>query len=388
MTASAAPFLRVSPPGPVIQATTTRAAVILSELRGHGFDFFTGVPCSALSALINGAQTDGFLTATSEGEAVALAGGSWLAGRHPVVMLQNSGLGNAVNPLTSLIEPCRIPLLLIVSWRGEPGRHDEPQHRVMGAVLPDLLRLVGVEPAFLDEGIGAATEGGGARALIARLGELAEESAFAVPASGQPPRGPAVDWDLRRGGARSSRYEVLEAIVAGAGDDTGIVSTTGKCSRELFTIVDRPQHFYTVGSMGFCSAIALGVSLHTDRRVIAVDGDGAALMHLGNFATIGARAPRNLVHVVLDNGVHDSTGGQETSAPFVDFARVAAACSYATASRCDDAGGLAEALARTRGLRGPHFIHVAIPPGSRSPLARPDVPPDAVARRFREFVLG
>ena len=368
----------------------------MSALDERGFDFFTGVPCSSLAALMNRVRS--FLVATNEGEAVALAAGSWLAGRRPVVMLQNSGLGNAVNPLTSLAVPFRIPLLLIVSWRGEPGLEDEPQHRLMGAILPDLLPMLSVDTrvmpddprameAALDSALASMNGRALPSALIARQHALVEEAASAAAA---PP-----SWnnrgtvrDLRGHGAPPSRYDVLERVVAGLDDATAIVSTTGKCSRELYTIADRPQHFYQVGSMGFAAAIAAGVAMHTSRAVVALDGDGAALMHLGNMATIGARAPRGLTQVLLDNGVHDSTGGQPTISPSIDFAGVAQACGYRTAWRCDDVAGFAEALAATRGEAGPHLIHVAIRPGSRSPLPRPKIAPDEVARRFRAFVTG
>src|SRR6185369_12618585 len=136
-----------------------------------------------------------------------------------------------------------------------------------------------------------------------------------------------------------SRLALLERFLACAPEDACVIATTGRCGRELFTLADRPQHLYQVGSMGCASAMALGLALSTPKRVVVLDGDGAALMHLGNVATFGARAPRRLTHVVIDNGVHDSTGGQSTVSASVDFAAVALACGYATGSRVDDLGG-------------------------------------------------
>ena len=166
------------------------------------------------------------------------------------------------------------------------------------------------------------------------------------------------------------------------------MATTGKCGRELFTLADRPQHLYQVGSMGCASAMGLGVALHTPRPVVVLDGDGAALMKLGNLATIGSRAPANLVHVVLDNGVHDSTGGQATVSPNVDFAAVALACGYASGASADSLAGFERALAATHTEPGPHLIHVRIAPGSLANLGRPTIKPPEVARRFRQFLTG
>ena len=181
---------------------------------------------------------------------------------------------------------------------------------------------------------------------------------------------------------------MLERFLAIVPDAAGVVATTGKCGRELFTLADRPQHLYQVGSMGGASAMGLGVALHTPRPVVVLDGDGAALMKLGNLATIGSRAPANLVHVVLDNGVHDSTGGQATVSANVDFAAVALACGYASGASCDSLRGFEQALAATRDHPGPHLIHARIAPGSMAKLGRPTIKPPEVARRFRRFLAG
>ena len=165
-----------------------------------------------------------------------------------------------------------------------------------------------------------------------------------------------------------------------------IIATTGKCGRELFTLADRPQHFYQVGSMGCASAMGLGVACNVDRPVVVLDGDGAALMKLGNLATIGAYRPRNLIHLLLDNGVHDSTGGQPTVSAGVGFASIATACGYARAFAVDSLAGMSTALADSFRGEGPTLIHARIKPGSISPLGRPTIPPVEVAERFRRFL--
>jgi phosphonopyruvate decarboxylase len=167
---------------------------------------------------------------------------------------------------------------------------------------------------------------------------------------------------------------------------TAIIATTGKCGRELFTLADRPQHLYQVGSMGGASGMGLGVALNVDRPVVVLDGDGAALMKLGAFATIGAYAPKNLIHVVLDNGVHDSTGGQQTVSASVDFAAVALDCGYAYAASCDDVEGFEQAWRGARG--GPSLIHLRVAPGSMEKLGRPTISPADVARRFKSFLAS
>jgi phosphonopyruvate decarboxylase len=179
---------------------------------------------------------------------------------------------------------------------------------------------------------------------------------------------------------------VLERLLRIVDDDTGIIATTGKCGRELFTIADRPQHLYQVGSMGGATGMGLGVALNTERPIVVLDGDGAALMKLGTFATVGAYAPRNLIHIVLDNGVHDSTGGQATVSASVDFAAVALACGYAWAASANTLDGFEAALMAAQEGPKPALIHMRIAPGSMAKLGRPTITPGDVARRFKTFL--
>ncbi len=375
------------------------ADAFLGPAASRGFDFYTGVPCSFLTPIINrviGDPAIRYVGCASEGEAVAVAAGAWLAGRRTVTMCQNSGLGNMVNPLTSLNHPFRIPALLIVTWRGQPGLEDEPQHELMGEITARLLDTMRVPHLPFP-----AAQGEVATALDAALGSMEEDSLpFALimtkdavrddgldqPAPAVP--APGEGADLCTGGARPRRVAALVRLLAVLPDAAAVIATTGKCGRELFTLADREQHLYQVGSMGGASAMGLGVALNTGRPVVVLDGDGAALMKLGNLATIGAYAPANLIHIVLDNGVHDSTGGQATVSSSVDFAQAALACGYPRAASADDLDGFERALAAALANPGPCLVHLRIARGSIGNLGRPTVAPSEVARRFRNFLAA
>lgn len=365
----------------------------------RGFDFYCGVPCSFLTPLINRVISDpklNYVGAASEGEAVAIAAGAWLAGRKSVAMCQNSGLGNMINPLTSLNWPFRIPGLVIVTWRGQAGLKDEPQHELMGEITAEMLDVIRVPhapfptaasqiEAALENAETSMAETGLPYALIMEKGSVAAEP-LDQPA---PPASPSGQLEDRTNGSeRPARAQALKAVLAGAPDDAAIIATTGKTGRELFTLNDRPQQLYQVGSMGCAGAMGLGVALNSTRPVIVIDGDGAALMKMGALATIGAYAPQNLVHLILDNGVHDSTGGQATVSPGVSFAAAAQACGYRTSYLCDSLTGFEDSLRDALAGLKPGLIHLRTAPGSMSPLGRPTVKPVEVARRFRDFLAS
>jgi phosphonopyruvate decarboxylase len=374
-----------------------QANEFLSAARKSGFDFYTGVPCSYLTALINRLSGDpaiGYVGATSEGEAVGIAAGAWLAGRMPVVMCQNSGLGNTVNPLTSLNHAFKIPSLLIVTWRGQPGHHDEPQHAVMGQVMHELLNAIHIPHDTFPQS--AELLAGTLSEALDHMNDNRLPFALVTPKdtfehqelgeSDRPQSQPGQLFDYRGGNQRPTRISILDAVLGIVPENAGLIATTGKCGRELFTLADRRQHLYLVGSMGCASAVGLGVSLNVPNPVVILDGDGAALMKMGNLATIGAYAPNNLVHVLLDNGVHDSTGGQPTVSNYVQFADVAIACNYHTAAECDDVQGFDSAMKAALSSAGPHLVRAHIRPGSLEKLGRPTIGPTAVADRFREFL--
>ncbi|EFL30520.1 phosphonopyruvate decarboxylase [Streptomyces viridochromogenes DSM 40736] len=375
------------------------AADLVAGLTGLGVTTVAGVPCSYLTPLINRVISDPatrYLTVTQEGEAAAVAAGAWLGGGLGCAITQNSGLGNMTNPLTSLLHPARIPAVVITTWRGRPGEKDEPQHHLMGRITGDLLDLCDMEwsliPDTTDE---LHTAFAACRASLAHrelpYGFLLPQGVVAdEPLNETAPRsatGQVVRYARPgRSAARPTRIAALERLLAELPRDAAVVSTTGKSSRELYTLDDRDQHFYMVGAMGSAATVGLGVALHTPRPVVVVDGDGSVLMRLGSLATVGAHAPGNLVHLVLDNGVHDSTGGQRTLSSAVDLPAVAAACGYRAVHACTSLDDLSDALATALATDGPTLVHLAIRPGSLDGLGRPKVTPAEVARRFRAFV--
>ncbi len=376
------------------------AEAFLDALSARGYGPIVGVPCSFLSGLINTAMgRRGYLAANNEGEAVAIAAGAALAGQRPVVMFQNSGLGNAVSPLTSLNFPFRIPLLLIVTHRGQPGIHDEPQHELMGQITEPLLRLQHIEcapfPAFAGD-IAPCLDQAGAEmarthlpfALVLPKGGIAD--APEPPAGG----GPAPRPGERLPGADSAmptalrRADAIATVADAAPPEAALIATTGKIGRELFTLRERAGNLYLVGSMGCAGSVGLGVALHTRKPVVVLDGDGAALMRLEALVSIGHYRPDNLVHVVLDNGMHESTGGQPSLSNTVRLADAALACGYVTATSLVDPVALSTHLRRALATPGPHLIHQRVLPGSLEPLGRPTLGPPQVKERFMAFLRG
>lgn len=380
-----------------VRQTVISGSRFVQEASARDINFYVGVPCSFLTPLLNSVISNGaskYVGATSEGEAVAVAAGAWLAGKKTVVMCQNSGLGNAINPLTSLNATFQIPLLLITTWRGRPGEPDAPQHSLMGEITRDLLETIRVPHLLfpsdcenlglvLDEAIDSMRSSRLPFALVLSKDQIVDETLSEI----SPQVVDRVAWQrFRSGGKQPTRAQALECLTAFLDDDIALIASTGKCGRELFTISDRPQNFYLVGSMGCASAVALGVALNYHHRVVVLDGDGSALMKLGNLATIGAQSPSNLVHVVLDNGVHDSTGGQLTASSNVDFAGVAANCGYRNVMQCDTLDSFGRAVEMALRVAGPVMIHMNILPGSLEELQRPTIDPPSLALRFREFL--
>ncbi|MEU9474381.1 phosphonopyruvate decarboxylase [Streptomyces sp. NPDC048191] len=373
-----------------------QARDFVHDALGRGYDWYAGVPCSFLTPFINyviGDGAIGYVSAANEGDAVAIAAGTWIGGHRGIAMMQNSGLGNALNPLTSLLHTFRIPVLLICTHRGAPGVDDEPQHDLMGRVTGPLLDTVHVpwtrfpsDPAeisaVLDEADHRAAERR-AYALVLEKGSCAPHPPAPAAAAPRPTPVPVEGrGHVLTAAERGSRQEALEAIVAASDEPrTVVVATTGYTGRELYAIADRPNHLYMVGSMGCASSLGLGLALaRPDLRVVVADGDGAALMRMGNLATIGAYLPKNLLHVVLDNEAHDSTGAQATVSSRIDLAGVAAACGYRRVLRTDSATELREFL-RTPEQDGPYFAHMKIRTGTRGTLPRPALrPPDVLDR--------
>lgn len=379
------------------------APAFLDACHAQGFRFITGTPCSYLKPLINAAIGDArflFRDAVNEGDAVAMAAGAALAGTRGVVMFQNSGLGNAVNALTSLCHPFRVPVLLVVTHRGEPGGEaDEPQHGQMGRITTALLDTLEIpwarfpaEAAAVDGAVAGAlahmAATGRPYALVMSQGAVAPFPLKSRPADGVPAerRLGFTERFTRPAAARISRTEALQAIRAARRPDEVLIATTGYTGRELCALGDDPWNLYVVGAMGSASALGLGLALHAPhRRVTVIEGDGAALMRMGNFATLGAYAPATLRHIVLDNEAHDSTGGQATVSGGVAFAAVAQACGYRQVCSTDDPAAFAAALA-VAPPEGPALVHLRIRPGAPEKLPRPKVAPADVFRRLQRWV--
>ncbi|MGB1884261.1 MAG: phosphonopyruvate decarboxylase [Gammaproteobacteria bacterium] len=372
--------------------------------RERGFDWYAGVPCSFLTPFINYVISDdnlNYISAANEGDAVALATGAALGGKRSVAMMQNSGLGNAVSPLTSLSHTFRIPILVICTHRGAPGVSDEPQHELMGQITEQMFATMRVpatsfpgEATAIPTALDAVEESfqGNARphALIMRKGTCAPFELKPQAHTGHRDQaivsgsGHSLDHE-----GRASRNAVLERLVANSDPARDvIIATTGFTGRELYALNDRPNHLYMVGSMGCASSLALGLALaRPDLRIVVVDGDGAGLMRLGNLATVGHYNPANLVHLLLDNEVHDSTGGQGTVTASTDFAGIAAACGYGTVTRSDRLEDISNALnATARKSAGTHFVHFKTAPGTIDPLPRPTIAPADVARRLMHHI--
>ena len=374
--------------------------------RAQGFLWYAGVPCSYLTSFINYVSSHpalSYLSMANEGDAVACIAGVALGGadaaarRRGVAMMQNSGLGNAVSPLTSLSWTFRLPQLLIVTWRGQPGVVDEPQHALMGPITPALLELMQIPWELFPtdrEAIGPALARaiahmdatGRPYALLMQKGSVAahplKSPATASVRATAAPAPPAATQRLAAA-ERPSREQALRLVVARtAAATTVVLASTGFCGRELYAIDDRANHFYMVGSMGCVAPLALGLALsRPDLRVVALDGDGAALMRMGAFATVGAYAPRNLWHLLLDNGAHESTGGQATVSAHISFAGVAAACGYASTVETDELAQLAAWL-DSAPLEGARFACLFTRTGSPANLPRPALGPLEVKERF------
>lgn len=371
-------------------------ARFVTHLAELGVTMYTGVPDSLLKSFGKHVQDalprEQHVITANEGAAVGLALGHHLrTGEVAAVYLQNSGFGNTVNPLLSLADPdvYGVPMLVIVGWRGQPGVKDEPQHVKQGRVMTALLdaaelpwTVLPTEPADAEAAVEAAVR----TAVDDRTPYvlLVEKGTFGdAPSTGQA--APA-DTSL------PSREEALTALVEAIGDGQVLVSTTGMLSRELFELRERTgtdgsRDFLTVGGMGHASAIALGVALREpDREVWCLDGDGALLMHAGSLAVNADHAPSNYLHVVFNNGVHDSVGGQPTSISRVDVPAAARAMGYRHAAATSDLTALPAEVAALREHGGPSLLELRVRPGNREGIGRPTRTPAESKRAFMTAV--
>jgi len=360
-----------------------------------GAEFYTGVPDSQLKALCNylintyGIDPKHHLIAANEGNATALAAGYYLATKKvPMVYMQNSGEGNAINPIASLLNEkvYAIPMIFMIGWRGEPGIHDEPQHLYQGEVTLKLLEDMGIssfvigketsnkEVSEVMEGFRAILKEGKQVAFVIRKGALSYDEEV-----------------IYTNEKKMVREEIIQHIVKISGSEP-IISTTGKASRELFEtrVVNGQSHqfdFLTVGSMGHSSSIALGVAIHKpNTKIWCIDGDGAVLMHMGSMAVIGANAPKNMIHIVINNEAHETVGGMPTVAAKMDLVAIARACGYPSAICVKDLDSLDKELKAAQNRASLSFIEVKCSIGARDDLGRPTTTPLENKTRFMEYL--
>lgn len=360
-----------------------------------GADFYTGVPDSQLKALcdyllhIYGIDSRHHIIAANEGNCTALAAGYHLStGKIPVVYLQNSGEGNIINPVASLLNEkvYGIPMLFVIGWRGEPNVHDEPQHVFQGGVTCKLLEDMNIDYAVLDRD----TSEDEVKTVMERFRALymqGKQTAFVVSKGGL-----VFDENvIYQNKYTMSREEAIRHIVKVGGRDP-IICTTGKASRELFELrtANGQGHegdFLTVGSMGHASSIALGVALNSpDKRVWCIDGDGAVLMHMGMLAVIADCCPKNLIHVVINNGAHETVGGQPTVMRNLDIAKIAKACGYPFCVTVEDTESLDREMTEAVGRPNLSLIEVKCGLGARTDLGRPTTTTFENKRNFMEYL--
>ena len=361
-----------------------RPQFFYDTLASHSIDFYAGVPDSLLKNLCayitDYADAAHNIIAANEGGAMGLAAGHYLAtGQIPVVYMQNSGEGNIINPLASLTDPdvYNIPVLLVIGWRGKPGVHDEPQHVKQGKITTGLLNVMGIDYTVLSKEEDKA--------------EVQIQKAVAYMQATKQCYALIIEKDtfetytlqnVENNDLTMSREEAIQTVAAALGDKDCIVSTTGMISRELFeyrTVMNQghERDFLTVGSMGHASQIALGIALaKQDRSVWCFDGDGASIMHMGSMAIVANKAPRNYIHVVFNNGAHDSVGGQPTVGLKIDLPAVAKAVGYSQVFSVDNKESLQAVLSSlSSSTGGATFIEVKVKKGNRKDLGRPTTTP-------------
>ena len=353
-------------------------------LASYGINFYAGVPDSLLKNLCayitDHADAAHNIIAANEGGAMGLAAGHYLATNQiPVVYMQNSGEGNIINPLASLTDPdvYNIPVLLVIGWRGRPGVHDEPQHVKQGKVTTGLLNVMGIDYTVLSK------EEDEAEAQIKKAVAYmqATKQCYALVIEKDTFDTYTLNSQLSTFNSQLSREEAIQIVAAALGEKDCIVSTTGMISRELFEYrTDMNQghehDFLTVGSMGHASQIALGIALAKPERMVwCFDGDGACIMHMGSMAIVASKVPENYVHVVFNNGAHDSVGGQPTVGLKIDLPAVATAVGYKQVYTVETKEYLKELLEKLKSQDGPVFLEVKVKKGNRKDLGRPTTTP-------------
>ncbi len=361
------------------------------------FDFFTGIPCSFLKNLINFAINNcEYIIANNEGDAVATAAGAYLGGRKAVVLMQNSGLTNASNPLTSLNYTFNIPVLGFIGFRGKPGIADQPQHDLMGRITTEMLDLLQISWEYLSEDINEAIQ------QLQRADEcICQNKSFffvvrkdtfsELPLTRNKPNKNLNEFKRTKlkPDQMPSRFETLKAINEARSNRTIILATTGKTGRELYEIEDAENNLYMVGSLGCVGSLGLGLALaRPEFHIIAIDGDGGLLMRLGLLVTNAYYCPQNLLHILLDNNSHDSTGGQATLSGNVDFIELVAAAGYKRVIYVHSLEELAREIQNWHNSAELTFLYMKISKGSKVNVARPKISPNMVKERLMRFLNG
>ncbi|MFJ7735977.1 phosphonopyruvate decarboxylase [Lysinibacillus sp. NPDC097287] len=365
------------------------------KLKSLGFDFFSGVPCSFLKPMINYAiNNNQFVMAANEGDAVAITAGAYLGGRKSVYLCQNSGLTNAVSPLTSLNYTFEIPVLGFVSLRGEPGVIDEPQHELMGTITDKMLDVMHVKNAILSNDFNEAIEqleyankvieSGSSFFFIVRKDTFESMKLTGQSSVSYQPTN-IIKSTSEQG--EYKRLEVLEVLQNQADEDTVLLATTGVTGRELFELGDYSNQFYMVGSMGCISSVGLGLAMaRPDKKVIVIDGDGSLLMRMGSLTTNAYYSPKNLYHLLLDNGLHESTGGQKTVSSKVDFMKIADGSNYEKVDELKTLEDLKSSLVSWNEDKKLTFGYFKTQKGIKENLGRPTVTPVQVKERFMKYI--
>jgi len=366
-----------------------------NSLKENGFSFYSGVPCSFLKYLINYAINDcEYVMAANEGDAVAISSGAYLGGRKSVVMMQNSGLTNAISPLTSLNYTFQIPVLGFVSLRGEEGIGDEPQHDLMGPITTRMLELMEVEWEYLSPNNEEAEK------QILRADKIITQGKtfFFVVKKGTLGEVVLKEQNIKKIANESliakskedeypSRLAALETINQFKDNSMVCLAPTGKSGRELYEVEDSESNLYMVGSMGAVSSLGLGIALSQEKKsVLAIDGDGAIMMRMGSLATNAYYQPKQMVHILLDNNTHDSTGGQMTISSNIDFVTIAAAAGYTNSFYVHSLEELANYLSNWNAKKELTFLYLKITKGSKKNLGRPTIKPYQVKSRLMNFI--
>ena len=371
-----------------------RPDFFVNTLKEHDIDFYAGVPDSLLknicAYITDNLPAQQNIIAANEGGAMGIAAGYHLAtGKVPVVYMQNSGEGNIINPLASLTdkEVYNIPVLLVIGWRGRPGVHDEPQHVKQGKVTTGLLNTMGINYAILPKD----EEGAAKQIKIAADFMKATNECFALVIEKDTFDAYKLQ-NVEVNDLTLSREEAIRKVASSIEDNACIVSTTGMISRELFEArtawnQGHERDFLTVGSMGHASQIALGIALQkSDRRVYCFDGDGASIMHMGNMAITASMKCKNYVHVVYNNGAHDSVGGQPTVGLKIDLCAVAKAVGYKAAYSVETMAELETQLSELKHEDGPLLLQICVKKGNRKDLGRPTTTPVQNKKALMEFL--